>query len=119
MAQGWCTPRPRIYLIVFTHVEMEAISKPNPTTFLLQLPRVNKNQVDESCIIFWEVECHTILDMSLTAADTKTHRTTEVSKVVARHEMEIIFKYLHNCLEMQKDILPWCTWLLELLAVRL
>jgi hypothetical protein len=42
----------------------------------------------------------------ITDSDAASHRTTEVSKLLARQEKEKKGKYLQSCLEMRKDFTP-------------
>jgi hypothetical protein len=79
---------------------------PNPPALPTQTTNTTEERGDISCYAFWANERDTIFDVRITDSDAPSHRTVEVSKLLARQEKEKKGKYLQNCLEMRKDFTP-------------
>jgi hypothetical protein len=79
---------------------------PSPPALPPQTPTTTEERGDVSCYSFWAKERDTIFDVRITDSDAATHRTVEVSKLLARQEKEKKSKYLQSCHEMRKDFTP-------------
>jgi hypothetical protein len=79
---------------------------PNPPAPPPQTTNTTEERGDISCYSFWAKERDTIFDVRITDSDAASHRTVEVSKLLARQEKEKKTKYLHSCHEMRKDFTP-------------
>jgi hypothetical protein len=101
-----CTREPKIFMHVRRPRQVATQGTPNPTAMPPQPSTTTEERGDISCYSFWAKQRDTIFDIRVTDTDAKSHRTTEVSKLLARQEKEKKAKYLPSCLEMRKDFTP-------------